>query len=217
MNQTNHDNSITTRTTDLPKTRTSHSSKSNFQKTIVVIVITNSLSFKYERNYSFSNQMGGGQKDQFVLKLFAQEVGETLLILILKETHDMGDAQKRNFVLNFFDSNPQGNHFADGDGWAGGGDKNTKKNICHPSRGERRRDHKPSDISVRRVRVICCSIQVLQQPGVNTIAASHLLRLLLLLLLTMCTTGLWKERNSSDKNVTNHPQKKIKNAERNAS
>jgi hypothetical protein len=30
--------------------------------------------------------MGGGQTDQFVLKLFAQEVGETLLILILKET-----------------------------------------------------------------------------------------------------------------------------------
>jgi hypothetical protein len=29
--------------------------------------------------------MGGGQKDQFVLKLFAQEVGETVLILILKE------------------------------------------------------------------------------------------------------------------------------------
>jgi hypothetical protein len=58
----------------------------NFQKTvIVVVIITNSLSFKYERNYSFSNHMGGGQKDLFVLKLFAQEVGETLLILILKE------------------------------------------------------------------------------------------------------------------------------------
>jgi FtsZ-interacting cell division protein ZipA len=52
---------------------------------------------------------------------------------------------------------------------------------------------------------------VLQQPGVNTIAASHLLRLLLLLLLllllSMCKTGLWKERNSSDKNVTHHPKK----------
>jgi hypothetical protein len=46
--------------------------------------------------------MGSGQKDQFVLKLFAQEVGETLLILILKETHDMGDAQKRIFVLKTF-------------------------------------------------------------------------------------------------------------------
>ncbi len=57
----------------------------NFQKTIVVVIIRNSLSFKYERNYSFSNHMGGGQKDQFVLKLFAQEVGETLLIIILKE------------------------------------------------------------------------------------------------------------------------------------
>jgi hypothetical protein len=49
---------------------------------------------------------------------------------------------------------------------------------------------------------------VLQQPGVNTVAASHPLRLLLLLLLTMCKTGLWKERNSSDKNVTHHPKKK---------
>ncbi len=56
-----------------------------FQKTVIVVIITNSLSFKYERNYSFSNHMGGGQKDQFVLKLFAQEVGETVLILILKE------------------------------------------------------------------------------------------------------------------------------------
>jgi DNA-binding transcriptional LysR family regulator len=78
----------------------------------------------------------------------------------------------------------------------------------------------PSDISVRRVRVICCSIQVLQQPGVNTVAASHPLRLLLLLLLlllTMCKTGLWKERNSSDKNVTHHPKKRGGRAERNAS
>jgi hypothetical protein len=128
--------------------------------------------------------MGGGQTDQFVLKLFAQEVGETLLILILKETTLQMEM--------------------------GGGSKNTKQNKCHPSRGERIRDHKPSDISVRRVRVICCSIQVLQQPGVNTVAASHPLRLLLLLLLllTMCKTGLWKERNSSDKNVTHHPKKK---------
>jgi hypothetical protein len=102
----------------------------------------------------------------------------------------------------------------------GGGSKNTKQNKCQPSRGERIRDHKPSDISVRRVRVICCSIQVLQQPGVNTVAASHPLRLLLLLLLlllTMCKTGLWKERNSSDKNVTHHPKKRGGRAERNAS
>jgi hypothetical protein len=117
----------------------------------------------------------------------------------------VGDAQKRNFVLKTFliliikETTLQ---------MEMGGDKNTKQNKCHPSRGERRRDHKPSDISVRRVRVICCSIQVLQQPGVNTIAASHLLRLLLLL--TMCKTGLWKERNSSDKKVTHHPKKKKK-------
>jgi hypothetical protein len=85
MNQTNHDNSITTRTTDLPKTRTSHSSKSKFSKDHHRCHHHKLSFFKYERNYSFSNHMGGGQKDQFVPKLFAQEVGETLLILILKE------------------------------------------------------------------------------------------------------------------------------------